>query len=461
MDISTLYNRYAESSTLVKILLITIGLLSTFIVALGVAGGVLLFDPSWQAANLFSAADNPLITLEPFAGSVGSTVTVSGENWPANQQVLIYVMADDTQPPNVAIASGLINAAGTFSLDFIVPSESNLGMATVLAQSDTATARALLNIGAAPDWGTGPRTTATPEPTNPLPTIPPLPTPFLVSVNTMNVRSGPGLEYRILGLLSGNQPATIRGQSPDGAWWLIDYPIAADGIGWIFGEGVRSENLTRDNVPVVGVGVAVETIAPTPTSTLVGVFFPTFTPTPTPTGTPTPPPTSAPVEAWAGQYWDNAILAGEPRLVRRDSAINFQWGDRSPAAGIPVDSFSVRWHRWLTFDRGLYRFHVWVDDGLRLYIDGNLVINEWRDTGGQFYTAEVALDGAHWLEVEYYDHSGAADIDLWWERLSNVAPLSPPTATVEIAPELDDGFSKSVDATPTPERERQYLMPSN
>ena len=44
-----------------------------------------------------------------------------------------------------------------------------------------------------------------------------------------------------------------------------------------------------------------------------------------------------------GEYFTNEELRGEPAVRRIDSTVNFDWGERSPAAGIGADSFSVRW----------------------------------------------------------------------------------------------------------------------
>jgi hypothetical protein len=56
---------------------------------------------------------------------------------------------------------------------------------------------------------------------------------------------------------------------------------------------------------------------------------------------------------WRGEYYANADLIGEPALVRRDAAINFDWGTAAPRPGIPADGFSVRWTRSLVFEEGI------------------------------------------------------------------------------------------------------------
>ena len=65
------------------------------------------------------------------------------------------------------------------------------------------------------------------------------------------------------------------------------------------------------------------------------------------------------------------------KLVRYDQAIDFSWGADAPAENLPADGFSVRWTRDVRLDQGRYRVHAVVDDGVRLYIDGALVIDSY------------------------------------------------------------------------------------
>ncbi|HUT21037.1 MAG TPA: PA14 domain-containing protein, partial [Anaerolineae bacterium] len=79
---------------------------------------------------------------------------------------------------------------------------------------------------------------------------------------------------------------------------------------------------------------------------------------------------------WRGEYWNNVNLSGNPALVRNDPIVNFDWGTAAPAAGISADNFSARWTRTATFTEGLYLFRATVDDGIRVYVDGTLIIDQ-------------------------------------------------------------------------------------
>ncbi len=85
-----------------------------------------------------------------------------------------------------------------------------------------------------------------------------------------------------------------------------------------------------------------------------------------------------------------------------------------------TDDFSARWSRQVDFDTGVYRFRARADDGIRFFLDGNLVLNEWHDSrGSQVYSTDLTLGGQHQLVVEYYEHSGDALIAFWWTRVRN------------------------------------------
>jgi hypothetical protein len=126
------------------------------------------------------------------------------------------------------------------------------------------------------------------------------------------------------------------------------------------------------------------------------------------------------VSGWRGEYFDNPNLSGQPKLVRDDPDVRFVWGAFSPATGIPIDNFSARWTRSLSFNAGTYRFSVVSDDGVRVWLDGELIVDQWRDSAALTHTADRVLSaGAHDLRIEYYDHTGAARIELSWQQLDN------------------------------------------
>lgn len=180
-------------------------------------------------------------------------------------------------------------------------------------------------------------------------------------------------------------------------------------------------------------------VAPTPTATLppptpaptrpsTNTPWPSDTPLPTPTPLPTLTPTpDLIITDWRGEYFANRTLAGSPALIRNDKAIDFNWGAGSPGQGIPEDQFSARWTRQLSFSEGSYRFTITADDGVRFWIDGQIVVDEWRDGMLTDHSFDTHLSkGQRALHLEYYENLGGAMIRLTWARIEPSTPTPPP-----------------------------------
>jgi PA14 domain len=128
---------------------------------------------------------------------------------------------------------------------------------------------------------------------------------------------------------------------------------------------------------------------------------------------------NVPANRWRGEYFNNITLTGFPKMVRDDGAnfLSFDFGLGSPSAacGMGVDNFSARWTRTVNFAAGTYRFSVTGDDGVRLYVDGQLKIDKWFSQGATTYTVDVALSGgAHVIKLEYFEGGGPGVAILSW-----------------------------------------------
>jgi hypothetical protein len=162
--------------------------------------------------------------------------------------------------------------------------------------------------------------------------------------------------------------------------------------------------------------------------------------------------TSVSYSDWKGEYWSNRNLSGSPVLVRNDKAIDFRWDRGAPATGLPSDKFSVRWSRRVTFEPGVYLFSAWADDGVRFYLDGKLLLNEWHNNDGKdVYTTNATLSGPCNLVVEYYEDGGEALIKFWWNRVGDwPTPTPSPTMTPTPSPTMTPTPSPTVTPTPSP-----------
>lgn len=131
---------------------------------------------------------------------------------------------------------------------------------------------------------------------------------------------------------------------------------------------------------------------------------------------------------WYGTYWNNRNLSGQPVLVREDPAIDFDWRGLSPDVSVNVDNFSARWTRTYHFSQGVYRFKATMDDGMRVWVDDKLIINDWQDGKVRTIEADVSLSsGPHQLVVEYYEFGGKAVAGFTWDIIQGGAPVYPPS----------------------------------
>lgn len=104
-------------------------------------------------------------------------------------------------------------------------------------------------------------------------------------------------------------------------------------------------------------------------------------------------------------------------LSRRDTTIDFNWNFRAPGSGLPSEYFSVRWTGWLLAPAsGRFLLHAQADDGLRVWVDEELVLDEWRPQVVSDFTATVTLTQgtAHRLRVEYFQETRHTRAFLNW-----------------------------------------------
>lgn len=129
-----------------------------------------------------------------------------------------------------------------------------------------------------------------------------------------------------------------------------------------------------------------------------------------------------PTDSWRAEFFNNIELEGAPVLVRADDEIDFDWGEDSPEAGVVnADDFSVRWSRSVYFEEGRYKFETKTNDGVRLYVDDMLIIDQWRSMATTKYTEKIRLtEGNHRIRMEYFDDGNAVARLTWSETSESV-----------------------------------------
>ncbi|AUD01461.1 PA14 domain-containing protein [Spirosoma pollinicola] len=153
-----------------------------------------------------------------------------------------------------------------------------------------------------------------------------------------------------------------------------------------------------------------------------------------------------------GEYFNNINLSTPIVSSRTDATVNFDWGNNSPIPGtVGTDNFSVRWTGQVEAPvTGNYTFSTISDDGVRLWVNGNQVINNWTThapatdnsnsialTAGQRYT----------IKMEYFESSLGAVAKLMWAYPGQpqqaipqgfLYPASPTTPTAGTSTYLSD-----------------------
>ncbi len=343
------------------------------------------------------ADQGPIIAIAPIAAASGATVTVSGAGWEPDEVVFINLEGmQNEELIQATVATGTTGADGRFYLGFVVPIDlfwQDVVDLQVVAYSLNSglSASAPFGFVTADLTPIAPATVTAPPSATPTPLAPADGYGIaIVSSRGLNMRSGPGMVFPVIRALTRGTPITVLGQDSTGLWL---YGQIADGtLGWM----ARAYTNFLGEPPVVPA-------PPTP------IYRPTATATPRPV-TPTP------GLGWQGEYYANPSLQGSPKVVREDAAIDFRWGYNAPAPGIPATGFSARWFRTLYFSAGTYRLFGESDGGVRVWVDGNLVLDRWAGVANDAYSVELWLgQGSHTFYIDYGQRSQPSRMSFWWE----------------------------------------------
>jgi uncharacterized repeat protein (TIGR03806 family) len=139
-----------------------------------------------------------------------------------------------------------------------------------------------------------------------------------------------------------------------------------------------------------------------------------------------------------GAYWSNVTAAAfttpgfsvPPSLVRTDAVVNFNFGNNSPAPSISSNNFTARWTGAVQpqFNE-TYTFYTTADDGVRLWINGQLLIDGWVDQGPTEWSGSINLvaQQRYNIQMDYYENGGGAVATLSWGSPSTAKVVIPQT----------------------------------
>jgi glucose/arabinose dehydrogenase len=115
-------------------------------------------------------------------------------------------------------------------------------------------------------------------------------------------------------------------------------------------------------------------------------------------------------------YYDNPNLTGAT-VVRTDPTVNFDWASAAPAPGIGAETFSVRWTGQVEAPAtGTYTFYTQSDDGVRLWVNNQAIVNNWTDHALVENSGTIALTAGQRYDIrmEFYDNCCMAVARLLW-----------------------------------------------
>ncbi|MCX6344612.1 MAG: PA14 domain-containing protein [Armatimonadetes bacterium] len=130
-----------------------------------------------------------------------------------------------------------------------------------------------------------------------------------------------------------------------------------------------------------------------------------------------------------GQYYSDKNMTNLV-MTRVDPAVNFDWGASPPAAGMNKDSFAIRWSGQIKPRyTGAYTFYVTSDDGRRLWVNNQQIINNWVDGSGTSTSTTISLTAGTWysIKLEYYENNSAASVAMEWSSSSQAREIAPPS----------------------------------
>lgn len=130
-----------------------------------------------------------------------------------------------------------------------------------------------------------------------------------------------------------------------------------------------------------------------------------------------------------GQAPESAF-AGEPVLTRIDSVINFDWVFGEPAPEVGNDYFAVRWSgRVMPPASGTYTFYANADDGVRLWVNEQLLVDRWVPQAEVEFSGSIELEGGveYPIRMEYFELGGHAVAQLRWSSRQIPKTIVPAT----------------------------------
>ncbi len=131
-----------------------------------------------------------------------------------------------------------------------------------------------------------------------------------------------------------------------------------------------------------------------------------------------------PTGGWEAIYYPNRNQEGSGVAVGVELYLDHNWGPDSPIPGtIPADDFSARWLGFPELEGGTYTFVAWADDGVRVTVAGQRVIDDWNPSIYKERRGTATLGpGQYTVQVDYFDAGDQARVFVYWIREGGLPP---------------------------------------
>ena len=127
-----------------------------------------------------------------------------------------------------------------------------------------------------------------------------------------------------------------------------------------------------------------------------------------------------------GRYYNNETLSGPPVLTRLDPVVNFIWGSGQPDGSVYPDHFSAAWIGLVEPRYSeTYSFIAQIDDGVRLWVNGQLLIDQWNSYGRYSGTVMLNAGQRYDIRMEYREINNHAQAQLFWSSPSQIEVIIP------------------------------------
>jgi PA14 domain len=138
---------------------------------------------------------------------------------------------------------------------------------------------------------------------------------------------------------------------------------------------------------------------------------------------------------YKAQYYESISLTDLGKTRCEAAPLDHDYGSGLISPLSLADNVSARWTGTFAFDAADYRFDARADDGVRVYVDGVPLIDEWRDQSATAFTKTEPLSaGRHQVKVEWYEKTGDAVINVTWTKVGVPSDTTPPDTVIDSGP---------------------------